>query len=483
MLSVVWHKTWNQGPGLIGALFAPLAIFICLLMVVAFGLFGVNIWVIIIGMTLITLAIILRQDALAITLIIAAHLYVDWYLVLHVVGLTLAVALLFIFYLTRSSARPWIGKPHALRLWLLFLVLTVIPAINGALTLHDTLNEYPNIVFAALIMFWLGALIARDTASVRRLFKMLAVLGALLAMHTIIQALTGVTVFGSASVNAYLSNTLNYNVVYGLDIHRYGSFFADPNWNGAFFATVLFIPLGLFVECRSFFGKLFYLAETLIMLPALLFTYSTGAWIAAAGGLIAFIVFVGRTRYRVQLTVCLAVAVLVLVSWFPTQIALQLQRASNSDETALRVATWQTGVAVIEAFPLTGVGLGGQAYLRRSEPYRVAAQYVPLDHPHNSYLELGAEAGLPVLIVFIAILVYTSWQALRNWIVADARTRSLLGGGLAAVIALSVNSVSINGWTLPPLAAIGWIILGAISSPLLAKSLASGIVQVEKGGI
>ena len=480
MKSAVWNKEWNQAPSFAGAIIPLLAIIAGLLMVVGFGLFGPYTLAIFIGITIIILAVILRQDALAITLIIAVELYVDWYLAFHIVGLTLAVALLFIFYLTRSSTRPWIGKPHALRLWLLFLLLSVVPAINGALTLHDTLNSYPNIVFAALIMFWLGAVIARDTASVRRLFKMLAVFGALIAIHTIIQGVTGFTVFGSASVNAYLSTTLNRDVIYGVDILRNGSFFVDPNWNGTFFATMLFIPLGLFVECRSFFGKLFYLAETLIMLPALLFTYSTGAWIAAAAGLIAFIVFVGRTRYRVQLSVCIAVAILLMATWFPMQIALQLQRASDSDETALRVATWQTGVAVIEAFPLTGVGLGGQAYLQRSEPYRVPAQYIPLDHPHNSYLELGAEAGLPVLIVFVTILVYTFWKASRNWMVADPRVRSLLGGGLAAVVALSVNSVSINGWTLPPLAAIGWIILGAISSPLLAKSLKRRTAQEEK---
>jgi hypothetical protein len=46
----------------------------------------------------------------------------------------------------------------------------------------------------------------------------------------------------------------------------------------------------------------------------------------------------------------------------------------------------------------------------------------------------------------------------------------LLGGGIAAVLALSINSVSINGWTLPPLAAPGWLILGAIASPLLRKN-------------
>jgi hypothetical protein len=84
---------------------------------------------------------------------------------------------------------------------------------------------------------------------------------------------------------------------------------------------------------------------------------------------------------------------------------------------------------------------------------------------------LGAMAGLPVLITFVALIVFALWWALRNWALADVKARCLLAGGIAAVVMLSVNSWSINGWTLPPIAAIGWLVLGVISSPLLTRSL------------
>jgi O-antigen ligase len=137
----------------------------------------------------------------------------------------------------------------------------------------------------------------------------------------------------------------------------------------------------------------------------------------------------------------------------------------------LRSGAWATAIRVIEAFPLTGIGLGLQNYALKAEPYRVPAQYVPLVHPHNSYLELAAMAGLPVLLIFLALLLTACWFALRNWAIADIRVRPLLAAGIAAAVALSANSVSINGWTLPPLAALGWLVLGACSSPLLMNSL------------
>jgi hypothetical protein len=46
----------------------------------------------------------------------------------------------------------------------------------------------------------------------------------------------------------------------------------------------------------------------------------------------------------------------------------------------------------------------------------------------------------------------------------------LIGAGIAAVITLCVNSFGNQGWTLPPLAATGWLILGTISSPLLGRT-------------
>lgn len=423
-----------------------------------------------IGTIFITIIIILRQDELAAMVVIAVQLYVDWYLYQHIVSQVMATAVLAIFFLTRSPRHPWIG-PRALWLWILFLVLAVYPAIQGATDLYETSFYYPNIIFGALTMFWLGTVIARESACVRRLFKMLAFFGTLIAVHTIIQATTGTFLFATSHYDAFFQRALNYQLSGDIVTHRVGSFFVDPNWDGTFFAMMLFIPLGLFAESSSFLEKALYLAEMSLMLPALLFTYSIGAWVGTFAGAIAFFLFVGRARYRVLLPLIILVAALGMMALFPQQINLLFQRAADPAESSLRVALWQTAIRVISAYPLTGVGLSHDLYGKLSNLYRVPSQYVQEDHPHNSYLEFGAMAGLPVLLVFMALLAFTLWLAFRNWALADVRTRSLIGAGIASAIALSVNSVSINGWTLPPLAAMGWLILGAITSPLLSRGL------------
>ena len=239
---------------------------------------------------------------------------------------------------------------------------------------------------------------------------------------------------------------------------------------------MLSITLGLFVNSLSLPGKVFYLIEIGLILLALVFTFSTGTLIGASVGVAFFIIFVGRTRYRVLLLAIILISAVIIIEAFPTQIRAFLQHSSNPQELMLRTGAWETAIRVINAFPITGIGLGLNNYLLKAEAYRVPAQYVPLVHPHDSYLEWAAMAGLPVLLIFLSILLFALWLTLRNWMAADVRTRSLLGAGIASAIALSTNSISINGWTLPPLSALGWLIL-ACSSPLLMSTLSGRKVK------
>lgn len=429
------------------------------------------------GALIIAFIIALRQDQLAAVLIIAVHLYVDWYLGLRFAALEIALALLLIFFLARSPQHPWVG-PRAFWLWMLLLVLAIFPTIQGIIW-SDSFTYYLTIIFGALITFWLGAVIAQNGTGVRRFFKILAGLGTLLAIHSLIQAATGTLLLGSARYDQYLAQVSNFELSASTTL-RAGSFFVNPDWSGTFFAMMLFVPVGLFFESTSLTEKVLYFIETFLMALALLSTYSTGAWVASIAGVIIFVALVGSMHYRVQLLLFIITISLAIFVAFPTQVGLQLHHAADSSSLSVRIGAWQTAIQVIDAFPLTGFGLGLLTYLARAESYRVLAQYRPLAHPHNAYLELGAMAGLPVLTIFVALLLLALWWAIRNWAAAGVRTRSLLGGGIAAVITLSVNSMSINGWTLAPLAATGWLMLGVLSSPLIAETRDRSSMQ-EKG--
>ncbi len=408
------------------------------------------------------------KDEVLLALVIAVHLYIDWYWGLYLVAQVMVIAILFVYFWRRSERFPWV-MPPALWLWLAFVLLAILPSMHGIST-SDTLNYYFNIFFGSLTIYWLGNLVARDIINVRRVFQLLALIGTLVAIHSIIETVTGTFLFATTRYDAYLASISNYALA-GTDVHRAGSFLINPDSNGGFLAMMMFLPLGLFVESKSVPGKIYYIVQVLLQAVALLFTYSTGGWLAAGVGFAAFIIFVGSTRYRVIMTALILVSIAILELLFPVQIGHQVQHAIAPHEASLRVGAWLTGLRVIQAYPLFGAGVGRYVYFIREGPYRVPAQYIPLAHPHNSYLEIGALAGIPLMVIFIALLAFAFWLSLRNWMRADGQTRALLGGGIATIAALSANSMVTNQWTLVPVAAIGWLIFGIMSSPLLRRRL------------
>lgn len=430
-----------------------------------------------IGMLAMTAILMLHQDELAVNIILVIHLCIDWYLGFSLIATIMAAVLLLIFFFARSSQRPWV-EPRGLWLWVLFLGITILPAIQGAITSYDASYYYPNLILGALIMFWLGTVIARDFANIRRFFQILTIFATLIAIHIILEAATGHYLLPTASVEAFLASKADYQLGTS-GVTRLASFFIQPDTGGAFLALAVFIPLGLFIESSSFWKRVFYFIGMFLILIALLLTYSTGAWLATCVGIVVFLVLIGSTFCRVQIFLVIIAVATGLSVTFPSQIKLLLQHASNPSELSLRLGAWQTAINIINAFPITGVGLGFTVYEQRAESYRALAQYAPLAHPHNSYLELGAMAGCLALIVFLALLLFALWQAWHNWTQANTGTRYLLSGGIASVIALSVNSISVNAWTLPPLAAIGWMVLGIISSPLLLKKLSHSVVRKQ----
>src|SRR5579872_3253413 len=206
------------------------------------GLFGITFWALIIGAILSVLIILLNQRELAAAVVIAVSLLLDWYLGTYVLAPTFALVLLLVYYVQRSAERPWIA-PRALWLWAVFLVLTLIPSIRGAITVYDTLTYYPNVILGALVVFWLGTVIARNMGSVRLFFNLLAGFGTLIAIHVIIEAVTGNLLFVTANAESFLSS-LSFYQLGNTGVSRPGSFFLQPDAGGAFLAVLLFIPLG-----------------------------------------------------------------------------------------------------------------------------------------------------------------------------------------------------------------------------------------------
>jgi O-antigen ligase len=426
---------------------------------------------IIAGALIVAIMVVLRLDELILTLIVAIQILVESYLgyAVYQISLLMGLVLLVACYFGRSAKRPW-TEPRWLWLWLMFLAWNIVPTLKGgSFSLTNSIGYYLEVVVSSLIGFWLGNLIARDIVSIRRLLQLLSLLAVFFAVHTIIQATTGVFLFESARAKANLLQASNFQI--GGSVSRASSFFGNPNGDGGFMATCLFLPLGLFVGSKHLWARIIYLGEILLILTALMFTYSTGSWMAAIVGIFVFIFLAGRLHYSLLLSLLIVGVGVLAVVLFPAQINAQLTHARDQGDLSLHLATWQTAARVTEAYPVFGVGLGNYAYLTRSQPYRVPAQTKPLAEPDNSYLQWGAIAGIPAMLMFLLLLTLIFWNGWRNWLIVDSRYRCLFAGGICALIALSIDSLTVDGWTSPGY--IVWLIAGIIASPLVGRCLSS----------
>src|SRR5260370_11866880 len=291
---------------LLFAAIVPLVLMIAGLFDGILGKSGTPAAAIVISVFLFVLVLVLRRYELAVVMLVSAHIHIDLYLGLEIAGIAAAVGLFLLFVLfLRSSEYRWV-TPRALWLWAVYLVLGISPALRGAQGRYELAFYYPNIFFGALLMFWLGMLVAGNRSHLKTLFQLFALMGTLFAIHTFIESKTGIFLFKTENVIAYLTQVSNFGLA-GSDISRAGSLLLNPDWNGTFFATLLFLPLGLFVEASLFMEKVLYGVAILLISLALFATYSIGAWIAVLVGILVFVLFAGQTRYLILIPLLMVI--------------------------------------------------------------------------------------------------------------------------------------------------------------------------------
>jgi O-antigen ligase len=130
---------------------------------------------------------------------------------------------------------------------------------------------------------------------------------------------------------------------------------------------------------------------------------------------------------------------------------------ANSNSTFERLMLWRNSIELVKESPVTGCGLanwkllypkfgiGGTRYIEGGN--------VHYEHPHNDYLLIASEAGVPALIAFIVFLLSLAWFAVKG--LRSGQDRLWLGGILFAVIVFMVTEF----FSFPRVRFYGWILL------------------------
>jgi len=206
-------------------------------------------------------------------------------------------------------------------------------------------------------------------------------------------------------------------VDYGEGVVRIRGTATDPNDYAMHLVILVPMVFALIFNYRNIIIKGMLILVLVLLILNIVFTFSRG-------GLVAFILVLGLSmlgfsfqRRKFFLPVILiSIGTLVLLPMIPQKYWERAKTISDFSDPAIqaRLDTWKTGFEMMGDHPIAGVGLGAfrYEYTMRARMSSDVKTRVSL-FSHNAYIQIGAEMGIPALIVFI-LLIVLSWIDLRK---------------------------------------------------------------------
>lgn len=124
--------------------------------------------------------------------------------------------------------------------------------------------------------------------------------------------------------------------------------------------------------------------------------------------------------------------------------------------TADRLNAWQFAISLISQHPIQGWGLRNFPLIAKSMGYDLHG----LPHEHNFFLAIAVGSGIPALLGFISIIIWTIWTSLKSKLAQATE-------GTMVIAAISITACLLSGWLdlvfyEPRISMLLWSLLGAM---------------------
>ncbi|MGH2537794.1 MAG: O-antigen ligase family protein, partial [Candidatus Promineifilaceae bacterium] len=326
------------------------------------------------------------------------------------------------------ARRPLLPATPLNRPLALFLALSAI-SLWDAVSLSLGLKEWLKWAELALVM-WLVVSLAG-----RRAVRWLAAAALAAGLS---QAVIGIWQFGLRGTGPDHFEILN-------GYYRAFGTFQQPNPFGGFMALSAAMALGAAlgqlggllgqrragqrVPSAAWLWLAFFGLSAAVLGLALVMSWSRGAWLGFAAGLLAMGLFLPRRRWLGALLLAaglLALLALLTAGLLPASVSgrlasltaeIQLGDVRGADVTAdnfavlERLAHWQAAVEMARGNLWLGVGIGN--YAAAYDQYALINWPLALGHAHNYYLNILAETGLLGTAAYLVLWFAVIWQTIR----------------------------------------------------------------------
>ena len=249
-------------------------------------------------------------------------------------------------------------------------------------------------------------------------------------------------------------------------VFRATASYLHPNNLALYLIRVFVLLLAVVVLAGPRGIRFHWLAGAALVGLALAATLSRGALLGALAGML-LIAWYARRRTVLLVSVGMAVSLPVAFMLFAEQRFLGGD-SSGIGETRIKI--WSSAFEMIRDYPISGIGMDQFLYQhnpRYIDPSAWQERYI--SHPHNLLLDSWLSLGLPGILLLTAAVI-ALWRQ-----TVSVRKHSTTGqcwqaAATASLTAGLVHSLVDNGYFLPDLAAMTWILIALSLGPVAGQS-------------
>jgi len=220
---------------------------------------------------------------------------------------------------------------------------------------------------------------------------------------------------------------------------RVFSTWENPNILAGYLDAAICLVFGVFLQVEERRQRLLLGGAMVLLALCLAMTYARGACLTIAVVLAGYGVL--KNRKILLAVVLLGAAILALDSALAERLLSVFTKMDTSSE--MRLAFWESTLAMIMDHPLLGIGWGAYWMVYPEYDFYINDAAVRIVHAHNIYLNYAAEIGIAGAIAYFTWFFGTMGMALRS---RNYRSSRLLNGLLLG-IGLALISVALNGIT------------------------------------
>ena len=363
--------------------------------------------------------------------------------------LSLILALLLI-----QHRNKYLNGKDRLSLWLgsAFIILLFINLIasksNSIENLFGVTGRQTGILtYMALIIVMIAAIFSGGTTFSSSLLTVLLISGFIDAGYGLIQSL---------GVDPFDWNN-RYSPVFGL--------FGNPNFHASFMGITATAGFAIMLQKNA--STKIRVMNLLLILLAFFNIYESksqqGFLVAAIGFSLVLFLWLRQSRY-------IFVKKIYLPLWIIGGVGVALDILQKApwpsilykESVSFRGDFWRAGWQMSLDNPVFGVGLDGYRDQYRFYRDQIATNRDPtamVDSAHNVFLDISSGAGFPLLIIYLLLISYTLFSAvkvIRRMNDFDPLFAGILGCWLAylAQTLISINQIALAVW--------GWVLMGTI---------------------